>query len=242
MCPRPGLGTLEPGSSALPTGDLRRLEHRARRRRPPAALLEEGAPERWGPSCPLGPEGLAWPQQPPVSPGGLMAATCEISNVFSNYFSTMYSPEDPTLASVAPATTFGADDLVVSLSNPQMPLEGTGGPGGAGLGHWGRLLPAAEVRDCRGLRRAPPGARVTGRCARPLQRRPAGLGSSRSSGRKPRSWTGSATRWRGTRWTRVPSTSPGVTWTGPHSAAAPPRSCVWSLGPWGTSSTPSCGT
>nr|KAF6395201.1 E74 like ETS transcription factor 3 [Rousettus aegyptiacus] len=54
-----------------------------------------------------------------------MAATCEISNVFSNYFSTMYSPEDPTLASVAPATTFGADDLVVSLSNPQMPLEGT---------------------------------------------------------------------------------------------------------------------
>lgn len=54
-----------------------------------------------------------------------MAATCEISNVFSNYFSTMYSPEDPTLASVAPATAFGADDLVVSLSNPQMPLEGT---------------------------------------------------------------------------------------------------------------------
>ncbi|KAM5205329.1 ETS-related transcription factor Elf-3 [Hipposideros larvatus] len=53
-----------------------------------------------------------------------MAATCEISNVFSNYFSTMYSPEDPALASVPPAATFGADDLVLSLSSPQMPLEG----------------------------------------------------------------------------------------------------------------------
>lgn len=80
-----------------------------------------------------------------------MAATCEISNVFSNYFSTMYSPEDPALASVPPATTFGADDLLVSLSNPQMPLEGTGGPGGVGgLGRgWGagaKLVPADEVR------------------------------------------------------------------------------------------------
>uniref|UniRef100_A0A9L0R8U0 E74 like ETS transcription factor 3 n=1 Tax=Equus caballus TaxID=9796 RepID=A0A9L0R8U0_HORSE len=54
-----------------------------------------------------------------------MAATCEISNVFSNYFSTMYSSEDPTLASVPAAATFGADDLVLTLSNPQMPLEGT---------------------------------------------------------------------------------------------------------------------
>lgn len=54
-----------------------------------------------------------------------MAATCEISNIFSNYFSTMYSPEDPTLASAAPATAFGADELAGSLSNPQMPLEGT---------------------------------------------------------------------------------------------------------------------
>lgn len=53
-----------------------------------------------------------------------MAATYEISNVFSNYFSTMYSPEDPTLASVPPAASFGADDLVLSLSTPQMPLEG----------------------------------------------------------------------------------------------------------------------
>lgn len=53
-----------------------------------------------------------------------MAATCEISNVFSNYFSTMYSPEDPILASVPPAASFGADDLMLSLSNPQMPLEG----------------------------------------------------------------------------------------------------------------------
>lgn len=53
-----------------------------------------------------------------------MAATCEISNVFSNYFNTMYSPEDPTLASAPPAASFGTDDLVLSLSNPQMPLEG----------------------------------------------------------------------------------------------------------------------
>ncbi|XP_054546178.1 ETS-related transcription factor Elf-3 [Talpa occidentalis] len=54
-----------------------------------------------------------------------MAATCEISNVFSNYFSTMYSSEDSTQAPVPPAATFGADDLVLTLSNPQMPLEGT---------------------------------------------------------------------------------------------------------------------
>ncbi|XP_057364109.1 ETS-related transcription factor Elf-3 isoform X2 [Manis pentadactyla] len=54
-----------------------------------------------------------------------MAATCEISNVFSNYFSAMYSSEDPTLASVPPAAAFGTDDLVLTLSNPQMPLEGT---------------------------------------------------------------------------------------------------------------------
>ncbi|XP_049490300.1 ETS-related transcription factor Elf-3 isoform X2 [Panthera uncia] len=53
-----------------------------------------------------------------------MAATCEISNVFSNYFSTMYSPEEPALASVPAAATFGAEDLVLTLSNPQMPLEG----------------------------------------------------------------------------------------------------------------------
>jgi E74-like factor 3 len=56
-----------------------------------------------------------------------MAATCEISNIFSNYFSAMYSSEDPTLASVPAAATFGADDLVLTLSNPQMSLEGTGG-------------------------------------------------------------------------------------------------------------------
>ncbi|XP_054318295.1 ETS-related transcription factor Elf-3 [Pongo pygmaeus] len=54
-----------------------------------------------------------------------MAATCEISNIFSNYFSAMYSSEDSTLASVPPAATFGADDLVLTLSNPQMSLEGT---------------------------------------------------------------------------------------------------------------------
>ncbi|KAM4813265.1 ETS-related transcription factor Elf-3 isoform 1-T1 [Urocitellus parryii] len=54
-----------------------------------------------------------------------MAATCEISNVFSNYFSAMYSSEDPSLASAPPAATFGADDLVLTLSNPQMSLEGT---------------------------------------------------------------------------------------------------------------------
>lgn len=53
-----------------------------------------------------------------------MAATCEISNVFSNYFSAMYSPEDPSLASAPPAATFGADDLGRSLSSPHMPLEG----------------------------------------------------------------------------------------------------------------------
>ncbi|CAO2637014.1 ETS-related transcription factor Elf-3 [Lemmus lemmus] len=55
-----------------------------------------------------------------------MAATCEISNVFSNYFNTMYSSEDPTLAPAPPSTTFGADELMLTLNNPQMSL---GGPG-----------------------------------------------------------------------------------------------------------------
>lgn len=64
-----------------------------------------------------------------------MAATCEISNIFSNYFSAMYSSEDSTLASVPPAATFGADDLVLTLSNPQMSLEGTGGSQRGGMGH-----------------------------------------------------------------------------------------------------------
>lgn len=54
-----------------------------------------------------------------------MAATCEISNVFSNYFSAMYSSEDPTLAPALPTATFGADDLVFALSNPQMSMEGS---------------------------------------------------------------------------------------------------------------------
>lgn len=80
------------------------------------------------------------------------------------------------------------------------------------------------------------------RCAGPLQRRPAGWASSRSSGRRPRSWTGSATRWRRTSSTQAPSTSPAATWMGPRSAAAPRKSCAWSLGRSGTSSTPSCGT
>ncbi|XP_021027116.1 ETS-related transcription factor Elf-3 isoform X1 [Mus caroli] len=54
-----------------------------------------------------------------------MAATCEISNVFSNYFNAMYSSEDPTLAP-APPTTFGTEDLVLTLNNQQMSLEGPG--------------------------------------------------------------------------------------------------------------------
>ncbi|XP_007522153.1 ETS-related transcription factor Elf-3 [Erinaceus europaeus] len=55
-----------------------------------------------------------------------MAATCEISNVFSNYFNTMYSSEDPPQAPVpSAAAPFGANDLVVTLNNQQMPLEST---------------------------------------------------------------------------------------------------------------------
>ncbi|XP_057613242.1 ETS-related transcription factor Elf-3-like [Chionomys nivalis] len=53
-----------------------------------------------------------------------MAATCEISNVFSNYFNAMYSSEDPALAPAPPSTTFGADDLMLTLNNPQMSLGG----------------------------------------------------------------------------------------------------------------------
>lgn len=55
-----------------------------------------------------------------------MAATCEISNVFSNYFNAMYSSEDPSLAPAPPTTTFAAEDLVLTLNNPQMSLEGPG--------------------------------------------------------------------------------------------------------------------
>uniref|UniRef100_A0A8C8TBG8 ETS-related transcription factor Elf-3 n=1 Tax=Peromyscus maniculatus bairdii TaxID=230844 RepID=A0A8C8TBG8_PERMB len=55
-----------------------------------------------------------------------MAATCEISNVFSNYFNAMYSSEDPTLAPAPPSTTFGTDDLVFTLNNPQMSLDSPG--------------------------------------------------------------------------------------------------------------------
>ena len=75
-----------------------------------------------------------------------MAATCEISNVFSNYFSTMYSSDDPTLASVPPAPTFGADDLVLALGSPQMALEGTGGSQ-EGLGIWGESLGQGRIRQ-----------------------------------------------------------------------------------------------
>ncbi|XP_068398001.1 ETS-related transcription factor Elf-3 isoform X2 [Eschrichtius robustus] len=74
-----------------------------------------------------------------------MATTCEISNVFSNYFSTMYSSEDPNLASVPPATTFGADDLVLALSSPQMPLEGT--EKASWLGEQPQLWSKAQVLD-----------------------------------------------------------------------------------------------
>lgn len=66
-----------------------------------------------------------------------MAAACEISNVFSNYFSAMYSPEDPAPAPAPPtaaAAAFGADDLALSLSNPQMPPGGPGGSGGCDCG------------------------------------------------------------------------------------------------------------
>uniref|UniRef100_A0A8C9UKX8 ETS-related transcription factor Elf-3 n=1 Tax=Spermophilus dauricus TaxID=99837 RepID=A0A8C9UKX8_SPEDA len=76
-----------------------------------------------------------------------MAATCEISNVFSNYFSAMYSSEDPSLASAPPAATFGADDLVLTLSNPQMSLEGTESQRGARNGACAdpvAVLPLAE--------------------------------------------------------------------------------------------------
>lgn len=54
-----------------------------------------------------------------------MAATCEISNVFSNYFNAMYSSEDPTLAP-APLTTFGNEDFVLTLNNQHIPPEGPG--------------------------------------------------------------------------------------------------------------------
>ncbi|XP_006890600.1 PREDICTED: ETS-related transcription factor Elf-3 [Elephantulus edwardii] len=54
-----------------------------------------------------------------------MAATCEISNIFSNYFNAMYSLEDPTVVCAPTGATFGTEDLVLTLSNTQMPPEGT---------------------------------------------------------------------------------------------------------------------
>ncbi|KAM9706436.1 ETS-related transcription factor Elf-3 isoform 1-T1 [Dama dama] len=74
-----------------------------------------------------------------------MAATCEISNVFSNYFSTMYSSDDPTLVSVPPAPAFGADDLVLALGSPQMALEGT--EKASWLGEQPQLWSKAQVLD-----------------------------------------------------------------------------------------------
>lgn len=75
-----------------------------------------------------------------------MAATCEISNVFSNYFSAMYSAEDPALASVPSAPSFAAaDDLVLTLSNPQMSLEGT--EKASWLGEQPQLWSKAQVLD-----------------------------------------------------------------------------------------------
>ncbi|XP_036612558.1 ETS-related transcription factor Elf-3 [Trichosurus vulpecula] len=71
-----------------------------------------------------------------------MAASCEISNIFSNYISAMYQAEDPAPASSA---TLGGDDPVLTLSNPQMPLEGTA------KGSWSGTLPQlwskAQVLD-----------------------------------------------------------------------------------------------
>lgn len=109
-----------------------------------------------------------------------MAATCEISNVFSNYFSTMYSSDDPTLVSVPPAPAFGADDLVLALGSPQMALEGTGGSqeglgihlrawDGEGLGRGGLGCWGLEVRawgecwpGCREHHHLPPSWSVGG--------------------------------------------------------------------------------
>lgn len=191
----------------------------------------------------------AGPPSAPLPPGSPMAATYEISNVFSNYFSTMYNPEDPVLAPVPTAASFGADDLVLSLSNTQMPLEGPGGSpreGREGRAVWGaRELGVGQERVwARGseLRHGGLAVAADSVAPGPFQRRPAGPGSSPSSGPRPRFWTGSATRWRRTSSTPAPSTSRAATWTARRSAAAPPRSCGWSSGLWGTSSTPSCGT
>ncbi|XP_068842320.1 ETS-related transcription factor Elf-3 isoform X2 [Capricornis sumatraensis] len=74
-----------------------------------------------------------------------MAATCEISNVFSNYFSTMYSSDDPTLASVPPAPTFGADNLVLAPGSPQVALEGS--EKASWLGEQPQLWSKAQVLD-----------------------------------------------------------------------------------------------
>ncbi|XP_045392180.1 ETS-related transcription factor Elf-3 [Lemur catta] len=74
-----------------------------------------------------------------------MAATCEISNVFSNYFSAMYSAEDPTLASAPAAAAFGADDAALTLGNPQVSLEGT--EKGSWSGEEPRFWSKAQVLD-----------------------------------------------------------------------------------------------
>uniref|UniRef100_A0A8C2SD59 ETS domain-containing protein n=1 Tax=Capra hircus TaxID=9925 RepID=A0A8C2SD59_CAPHI len=102
------------------------------------------APGLVGAGWPAGEAGCR-PHQPPLLPGSPMAATCEISNVFSNYFSTMYSSDDPTLASVPPAPTFGADDLVLALGSPQVALEGS--EKASWLGEQPQLWSKAQVLD-----------------------------------------------------------------------------------------------
>ncbi|XP_074164879.1 ETS-related transcription factor Elf-3 [Sminthopsis crassicaudata] len=59
-----------------------------------------------------------------------MAASCDMSNIFTNYINAMYHAEDPA---PAPSATLGGDDLVLTLSNPQMPLEGTDKASWAGI-------------------------------------------------------------------------------------------------------------
>lgn len=90
-----------------------------------------------------------------------MAGSCEISNIFSNYISAMYQPDE-----VQPALDmlgqFGDDsNLGLSLPASQPPAQSTGRSRGVARWHWGAGT-RGSVRQCHWLGTALQGPCPTG--------------------------------------------------------------------------------
>lgn len=69
-----------------------------------------------------------------LSSQSLMAASCEISNIFSNYISAMYQPEEVQLPPDVLGRPGEDSGMGLSLSTSQPLAEGTGGMGHSGGG------------------------------------------------------------------------------------------------------------